>query len=380
MPGFNCCDVFINDEETFRSHVRKHFRKVNPKDNGFVCPLKYCLSDIGIQKAVRRHFIQYHKDLVPFLLSDETISNQTNSEDFYLYDKYSMPVDPISSISPDLDRNQSDLNQISPDLDHNQSDLNCISHDLDRNQSDLNCISHDLDRNQSDLDRNQSDLDRNQSDLNQISPDLDHNQSDLNCISHDLDRNQSDLNCISHDLDRNQSDLNQISSDLDRNQSDLNQISPDLDHNQSDLNCISDDPNSMDIPVYIDKWKEFLSTLNSTEVVELLAEAKAKTSSSEKSIITCFKIASNYFLKKFNNGQLTKQTFDTFSKFTNSFYYLNKQKVQTGDENLLKEYQLEPKIAGHNLQFYYLSLVLTIKRLASCPDFINEVLKERSSK
>ena len=344
MTGFKCCDgtVFINDEATFQSHIRLHFRKVNPRDGGFVCPLQNCLTPISNQKWVRQHFTKFHQQLVPFLFKGRTPPRSTQKKnEMYIYGEY------------DCENATDPPNQIIQQHDPAIASFSCnYEWDNEMDTSEVPDPNHP-----SSKPSEFSDLNHHPSSEPPEFPDPNHHPSS----------EPPEFPDPYHPLS-SADDSAEPSESVRLIENSLNHS-----NHQSEI-AVSD------VPVYLDLWDKFIKSLESTEVEHLLCKAKSSTRIPEKAIVICFKLVADYFQRQYNEGKLNQKTFDTFQKYTNSFYYVNKHKLTPGDESMIKTTLIESTIANECFPTYYVSLIFLFKHLASDVDFMRAVLKEHFSK
>lgn len=283
MCGFRSGVDFINDERSFQEHVRKAFRKTNPIQKcPYICPLDYCRTEISHQYNVRRHFKDFHSELVPFLI-------------------------PSSRRSASTSVNRSNFSPTSFEFDHNLPNVHPSSSESANHES---------------------------------PPTL------------GFDSNDFDIDFTSKLLANDQP---------------------------------SDDPIAQEeTPVYRDCWQSFVNTLEITKIENLLRKARIETASPESAISKIFLMASNHFAKTFEEKGIlnedARQVFIEFNKYAGSFYYVNRDTIRPNNEEVLREFQLEPKIAGTKLPFYYVSIIHLIQKLASSGRFMKAVLLENRGK
>lgn len=293
MCGFRSGSDFINDERSFQEHVRKAFRKTDPSQSSpYVCPLDYCRTEINHQYNVRRHFKDFHKELVPFLFPRTQRSAPTDSH------------------PPNADTSPSPL-----EFDHSLPSVH-----LSANAS----ANHD-------------------------SP------STL-----DFDSNDFDIDYLPR---------------------------PSLDDHPGDPigeQCSGHLISQTEMPIYRDCWQSFVGTLEMTKIENLLRKARTETSSSESAISKIFLMASDHFSKTLEEkgilNEEARQVFTEFNKYASSFYYVNRDTIRPENEEVLKKFQLQPKIEGTKLPFYYVSIIHLLRKLASSEPFMKAVLLENRSK
>lgn len=140
----------INDENSFRSHLRFHFgRKTDVYQESYTCPFVNCRTPIKDKNYVRMHLIQFHQNEVPFLLRGQKIMKKFKSDSIYIYNEDNENSDLIknhnlSNVSNEvtIDSNLEEAQDLNNELIRNEIDNQCID---SNNLCDLNEIEPEQD-------------------------------------------------------------------------------------------------------------------------------------------------------------------------------------------------------------------------------------------